>query len=181
VSIAEWEEPAAAAEPSPIAAEFAAELDAVVASKISFATHQNAVPVLRELRVFNAGESLLEDLIVEIETDPPVIVSRTWRVDRIAAGGTANLTNRDVALNAALLMELSEAVRARVILTVRRGGTDGPVLVERTFPVELLARNEWGGSAAMPELLAAFVQPNDPAISRVLKAASEVLRRGRQA
>src|SRR3546814_1256650 len=40
-----------------------------------------------------------------------------------------------------------------------------------------LAPNEWGGARHMPELLAAFVMPNDPAVSRLLKEASEILRR----
>ncbi len=153
------------------------EIDAVVAPKVSFAAHQNAAPVLRELRVVNTGDAAVQDLTVEIEADPPVLAAKRWRIDRIAAGGTAIPADRDVALNGAFLLDLTEAVSARVLLRVRVGGPDGAVLAERGFPIEALARNEWGGGNAMPELLAAFILPNDPAVSRVLKAASDVLHR----
>ncbi|EME1983902.1 hypothetical protein VWW30_004292, partial [Cronobacter sakazakii] len=43
------------------------------------------------------------------------------------------------------------------------------------YPLEALAKNEWGGNV-MVELLPSFVMPNDPAIDRLLKATSDVLR-----
>jgi hypothetical protein len=49
-------------------------------------------------------------------------------------------------------------------------------LAESVFPVELLARNQWGSVGSMAELLPAFAMPNDPAVDRILKSASDVLR-----
>lgn len=151
-------------------------IDAVIAPKLSFATHQNDVPVIRELKLVNLSEAAAEGLILTAEADPPVFAPRDWRFDRIAAGGEVHVTKRDLPLNAGLLLGLSEAVRASVTLSLRRSEA-GEVLAERRVPVELLARNEWGGAAAMPELLAAFTLPNDVAVGRLLRAASEVLRR----
>jgi hypothetical protein len=151
-------------------------IDAVIAPKLSFATHQNDVPVLRELKLVNPGDSPAENIVLTIQADPPVFAAREWRFDRIAGGGEVRVAQRDLPLNAGLLLQLSEAVRATVTLTARRD-TPGAPAAERRIPVELLARNEWGGAAAMPELLAAFALPNDPAVGRLLKAASEVLRR----
>ena len=151
-------------------------IDGVIAPKLSFATHQNDVPVLHELKLVNLGESAAENVVLTIEADPAVFAQREWRFDRIAGGGEVRVTQRDLPLNATLLLQLTEAVRATVTLTARREGSDVPATTRRV-PVELLARNEWGGAAAMPELLAAFSLPNDPAVGRLLKAASEVLRR----
>ena len=151
-------------------------IDAVIAPKVSFATHQNDVPVLRELRLVNPKESVIENVIVTVQADPPVFAPRQWRLDRVDGGGEVRVTQRDLPLNAGLLLQLTEAVRATVTLQARFGDGSEPK-AERRFPVELLARNEWGGAGAMPELLAAFVLPNDPAVGRLLKAASEVLRR----
>jgi len=151
-------------------------IDAVVASKLSFASHQNAVPVLRDLKILNFSEAAVENIVVEISADPQVFEPMQWRIDRIAAGGESHITKRDLKLNAGLLLQLSEAVLATVTLRAHIEGED-IAGTQRDFPIELLARNEWGGSAAMPELLAAFALPNDPAVSRLLKAASEVLRR----
>jgi len=151
-------------------------IDAVIAPKLSFATHQNDVPVLHELKLLNLGDTAAENVLLSVEADPPVFAAREWRFDRIASGGEVHVTQRDLPLNAALLLQLSEAVRATVTLTARIEGSDRHI-TERRVPVELLARNEWGGAGAMPELLAAFALPNDPAIGRLLKAASDVLRR----
>lgn len=161
-----------------IASRFGGELliDAVIAPKLSFATHQNDVPVLHELKLLNLGDTAAENVLLSVESDPPVFAAREWRFDRIASGGEVYVTGRDLPLNAALLLQLSEAVRATVTLTARIEGADG-CIAERRVPIELLARNEWGGAGAMPELLAAFALPNDPAVGRLLKAASDVLRR----
>lgn len=150
-------------------------IDAALVPKLSFASHQNAVPVLRDLRILNLGDGVLENVTVEISADPPVFEPMQWRVDRVLPGGETHITKRDLKLNAGLLLQLSEAVRATVTL---RAWAEGEVQARRDFPVELLARNEWGGAGAMPELLAAFALPNDPATGRLVKAASEVLRRG---
>jgi very-short-patch-repair endonuclease len=152
-------------------------IDAVLASKLSFASHQNAVPVLRDLRILNLGTTVLENIKVEISADPTVFDTKQWQIDRILPGGEAHISKRDLKLNAGLLLQLSEAINATVTL---RAWVEGAAeqQARRDFPVELLARHEWGGALAMPELLAAFALPNDPATGRLLKAASEVLRRG---
>lgn len=151
-------------------------IDAVVVPKLSFASHQNAVPVLRDLKVLNLGGVAVENVVVYICADPPVFEPDQWRIDRIPAGGESHITKRDLKLNAGLLLQLTEAVRATVTLRAHVEGAEGGE-AKRDFPVELLARNEWGGAATMPELLAAFALPNDPAVGKLVKGASEVLRR----
>lgn len=149
------------------------DLRATVARKLGFASHQNAVPVLVDLELASvAGDH--EDLVVELQADPPFLEPRTWRIDRLAEGSSVHVTDRDVTLNAGWLADLAEAVAGTVTLRVARGDE---TLASRAFPVELLGRLEWGGASSMAELLAAFVMPNDPAIDRLLKAASDVLRR----
>jgi hypothetical protein len=123
-------------------------IDAVIAPKVSFVTHQNDVPVLRELKLVNLGETAAEQIILTAEADPPVFAPRSWRLDRIAGGGgEVRVTQRDLSLNAGLLVQLTEAVRATVTLRARREDGTGPE-AERRFPVELLARNEWGDARA---------------------------------
>jgi very-short-patch-repair endonuclease len=152
----------------------AVEIKALVASKIGFASHQNAVPVLRELEIRSVLEDTREDLTLSLKADPPFLSDKTWSIDRLACGATLHVTDRDVPLNAAFLDGLNEGVRGEVILTVEAAGE---TLATSRYSVELLARGEWGGMGAMAELLPAFVMPNDPAVDRVLKAASEVLHR----
>ena len=150
------------------------EIEALIARKIGFASHQNAVPLIRELSLWNKHDTDIEHLTLTLSTDPDFVESRTWQIDRLNAGDRLGIRERDIKLNASYLSGLSESLNADVIMRVSQGDT---VLVEQRLPTELLARTEWGGLSAMPELLAAFCMPNDPAVDRVLKTASQVLRR----
>lgn len=150
------------------------EIEALIARKIGFASHQNAVPLIRELSLWNKHDTDIEHLTLTLSTDPDFVESRTWQIDRLNAGDRLGIRERDIKLNASYLSGLTESLSADVIMRVSQGDT---VLVEQRLPTELLARTEWGGLSAMPELLAAFCMPNDPAVDRVLKTASQVLRR----
>lgn len=149
-------------------------IDAVVAAKLGFASHQNAVPLLRELKVGMEGARAAERLSLRLAADPPFVRPKTWALDRLSPGDALAVADRDVQLDAALLGGLTESVTGCVTLTLV--GADGAELASVTQAVELLAHNEWGGLGAMAELLPAFVMPNDPAVDRVLKAASDALR-----
>lgn len=145
-----------------------------IASKIGFASHQNAVPVLRELEITNEGEETFETLVLSIAADPEFLEVRTWRIDRLAGNSTLHINERDLRLRGGYLNELNETLRGSVTLRVESGEE---VLAESHVPVELLARSEWGGLATMAELLPAFVMPNDRAVDKLLKSTSNVLRR----
>src|SRR3954468_8671083 len=151
-----------------------AQISATVATKIGFASHQNAVPVLRELELSNSGSEAIDDLTVELLADPAFLEPKTWRVDPLPEGSAVHWTARNGKFNAGFLGGVAGSVSGTLTIRIV---ADGAVLASRDFPVEVLGRAEWGGAAAMPELLAAFVTPNDPAVDRVLKAASDVLRR----
>ncbi|MFC6979200.1 hypothetical protein [Microbulbifer taiwanensis] len=143
--------------------------------KINFACHQSAFAVLRELKIENPDtEQDLSDLSVTLEASPAFLKPKTWTVDRLAAGGLLSLKDRDLELDGGFLFGLTESMRGAVTIRVSRAGEP---LVERVIEVELLACNEWGGAGYMPELLAAFCTPNDPAVDRLLGQASQILRK----
>ncbi len=146
-----------------------------VAAKLNFAAHQSAFPVLRELRVENLdARERIDDLVLALHASPAFLREKQWPVDRIEPEGLVTIGDRDLEVDGGFLLGLTESVRGAVGLRLER---NGETLAELSKPVELLAYNEWGGAGFMPELLAAFSTPNDPAIDRILRNASEVLRR----
>ncbi len=147
---------------------------AEIAAKITFATHQSNIPLIADLVIRNGGTADLDGLRLTMRATPPVVAERVWPIDRLSAGTELRIRDRGVALAGGLLAELSERMRADVVFELARGDTR---LASRSFELTALARNEWGGSAHMPELLAAFSMPNDPAVQRLLKEASSVLER----
>lgn len=145
------------------------------AAKLNFACHQSAFAFLRTLRIENKDpDSSLENLLVTLSSNPAFLKSKSWRLDRIAPEGVVPIKNRDIELDGEFLLNLADAVRGSITITVEQSGM---VMAKETKPVELLAYNEWGGAGYMPELLAAFSMPNDPAVDRVLHDASLILRK----
>ncbi|MFG1344604.1 DUF3320 domain-containing protein [Xanthobacter autotrophicus DSM 431] len=143
-----------------------------MAGSFTYASFQNAIPVLRSLRLTNAGERTLTACRLDVSAVPPFLRPKSWTIDRLLAGDEVAITDRRVELDPAYLKDLDEAERGEITFVLSQGQER---LAEARIPVRLLARDEWGGVADMPQLLAAFVMPNDPAVAKLLRAASDKL------
>jgi very-short-patch-repair endonuclease len=151
----------------------AVQVKATVTPKLNLALHQNAVPFIRELSIVNEREEPLRDVVLTLTSEPAFLTTRAWKLEEVGASQTYRLTDLDVDLDGALLATLTEAQGARAVFSLTAGGAE---IARTQVPIELLARNQWGGIGHMPDLVAAFVQPNDPAVDRILKKAAEILR-----
>lgn len=156
----------------------AVRLQVTAITKLNLADFQNAVPALHELAVINETDERIGDLTITITSDPAFLKPRTWSLEAVGPGETYNLTDLDVQLDGALLSHLTEADPATLRLELRNRETPATLIAQRECVIELLARNQWGGIGHLPEMVAAFVQPNDPAVDRVLKAAAQALQGG---
>ena len=146
---------------------------AETAAKLNFAAHQSSFAFVRDLRIVNNDAAVtLSKVVVTLSASPAFLKPKSWHLDRLASSGTVAIRNRDVELDGGFLLDLTESIRGTVTFLVEQ---DGLILARETKAVELLAYNEWGGGGYMPELLAAFSMPNDPAIDRVLRDASAIL------
>ena len=146
------------------------------AAKLNFACHQSSFAYLQDLRVENNDpHTQLDDVLVTLSANPDFLKPKSWILDRIAPEGIRPIKDRDIQLDGDFLLNIADSVSGVVTVKVEQSGS---VIAETHIPVELLAYNEWGGSGFMPDLLAAFSMPNDPAVDRILRDASLILRRG---
>ena len=150
-----------------------ARLTATFQPALNAALWQNHVPVLADLSLMNLGEATLDEVVIDLACEPAVIRPRSWHVQQLGPGSIQADLDRDVQLDGAMLEALTEAVRGSVTLTARCAGT---VVAQCQQDVRVLAHNQWGGTAGLPDILAAFVQPNDPAVARIARDASDLLR-----
>ena len=93
-------------------------------------------------------------------------------VDQVLMGNRITLETLELKPDMTRLMEMTEAVQTHFTLTVEM---EGRVVHTETHPLTLMAYDQWSGTSVMPELLASFVTPNHPALSRVSVAASKLL------
>ncbi|AVS70338.1 DNA helicase [Paracidovorax avenae] len=163
-------------EDSPVVAEL--KIDVTLIAKLNLADFQNAVPLLRDLSLINETEQSYEQVELLLTSDPPFLKPRRWRIDALAARSRYPIRDLDLNLDGGLLARLTEAEMATVSLALRAAHADAstPALAQRDARLELLPRNQWGGISHLPDLVAAFVQPNDPAVDRLLKRTADVLR-----
>ena len=150
-------------------------INAEVSAKLNYAAYQSQVPLLHDLRVENLHTTqYVEDLVLTLTTNPAFVQNQQWFLDRIAPQGVVSIPDREPEINSDFLLNCTESMRGEVVFQVNKGEF---TLAKCSKPIEILAYNEWGGGGFKPELLAAFSMPNDPAIDRVLRNASDVLRR----
>ena len=151
-------------------------IEVSLAAKLSLADFQNAIPLLQELALVSTLPNDSGELELSLISTPAFVTSKTWRLESVRAGDRYRIRDLDLHLDWALLTRLTEAETATVTLSVKTAGREGKPIAELSKSVELLPRNQWGGLSHLPDMVAAFVQPNDPAVDKVLKKAAELLR-----
>ena len=140
---------------------------------LGYASIQNSVPVVRSLRLTNHGAETLENLQVLITCNPRFALGIKVRFDRLGPSETRRISPVDLHPDHTFLAELQESVNAAIKVSVLTGTDE---LAHTAQPVEVLAYDQWAGTRALPELLAAFCMPNNPAVDVLIAAASKLLR-----
>ncbi|WP_291237599.1 DUF3320 domain-containing protein [Gemmobacter sp.] len=147
-------------------------LHPVLAARVNFATAQNGVAIIKRLGIENFGPDPVENIRLTLSANPAILREKTWTIDRIPAGTTLQLGDLETPLDTVLLSGLDEAEIGQLELRLTARGLEETT---HPYPIEMLARDEWGGLAEMENILAAFVSPNQPYIARILKDASRIL------
>ena len=91
---------------------------------LGYASIQNAVPVVRSLRLTHRGERALVDVEVRIACTPPFAEGIRLRFDRLAPGESRRIAPVDLRPDHAWLGELQESVLAAIEVTVRAEGLE---------------------------------------------------------
>lgn len=149
------------------------EIEVEADATLGYASIQNSVPVVRSLRLTNHGAEPLESLQVLITCNPQFAQGIKLCFDRLAPGEIRRVSPVDLHPDHSYLAELQEAVQAVVKVTVLTGTNE---LAHKAQPLEVLAYDQWAGTRALPELLAAFCMPNNPAVDVIIGKASKLLR-----
>ncbi|MDR2675780.1 MAG: DUF4011 domain-containing protein, partial [Opitutaceae bacterium] len=110
--------------------------------------------------------------MIRVATEPVFAVPAKIRIQSIEAGGEFRVPPLDLKLSHDFLAGLNEKVAGWLKVEVVAGDA---VLCSRIESISLLARNEWCGLVSLPEILAAFILPNDPALMPILRRASDLL------
>lgn len=150
---------------------------------VNFALVHNRVSPIVTVVVTNRGEEPTDDVTLTFEIDPPatlpdapVVAPLVVPVGAIDARSEMEIPSHQLSwrLSPAPFVGLDEATLTGIHLTVRLGDGPSAIVVRDSADLRLLTADEWW-AVSVPESLAAFVRPNDPAIGALLTEASELL------
>jgi hypothetical protein len=110
---------------------------------LGYASIQNAVPVLRSLRLTNHTDETLERLVVLVTCAPRFAQGVKLQFDKLAPGETRRISPIDLKPEHSYLSELQEAVRASIRVSVVQGTNE---LAHVEQPMTVLAYDQWAGT-----------------------------------
>jgi very-short-patch-repair endonuclease len=141
---------------------------------IGYVSIQNSVPVIRSVRVTNKSLGELQAIQVLVRCNPAFAKGAHIRFDRLRPDETRTISPIDLQPDHSYLAGLQEGLVASLTVTVVEADKE---LLQVTRDVQVLAYDQWAGTRALPELLAAFSMPNNPAIDILVGKASKLLRK----
>ena len=137
---------------------------------INYSMLNSGMEACTQFIVENRDERDWQDLTVRLAGD--AVKESVSHVDSLGQGSSVQLRSVHITPDISMLASMTEAVETTFTVTISMGDE---LLFEQTYPLSLLAYDQWTGTEVMPELLAAFVVPNSPLVPQVLVRAGKVL------
>ena len=144
------------------------------AQSFSYARMQNNIPAIRSITLKNSEKEPLKDLRLSIKFDPAFSETHESVISELPARGRVVLDNIKLFPSAGFLANLTEKQEGTMTVICE---ADGNEITREQCPVTLLPYDYWEGVNHEPELLAAFVLPNHPAVRPILQRTTERLQK----
>ncbi len=139
---------------------------------INFAFQQNGIQAIRSMTIVNDTEEALRDVTLHIFSPASLCLPYSKHFDTIPARSALDAGAAELTLDAQKLATMTEKYEDSFLVSLSQ---NSETLWEERLPITVLAYDQWHGYASHPELLAAFVTPNHPAISQILGQAAVLL------
>lgn len=137
---------------------------------LNYSMQYNHYNSLIECVLKNDGAAMWID--IEISINGEMFTPSIVHIDAVPAGSHIEVKDLSINVEPSLLIELTEGIESKFILAIKCGGEK---LFSKEFSIKLMAYDQWTGLAIRPELLASFVTPNYPLLSKISVTASKFL------
>lgn len=139
---------------------------------VNFAMQQNRISVIRDFSIENLTEEILQNLKIELTADPEFTTAIPISIEVINAKEKIRVEIPKLNLSANYFAGLTERISGDISLKIY---SQAELLLEEKYPINVLAYDQWGGIAVLPEMLSAFITPNHPATLPIIKRAATIL------
>lgn len=139
---------------------------------INFAIQQNGASIIHQLSIENTTPAPLKDIQVQITTEPTFGNAAPIAVAQIPPNESICLSSFNLTLSANYFTQLTERLSGNLKIEIT---SEAESVFCQTYPIDILAYDQWGGLNVLPEMLAAFITPNHTAIVPIIKRAASIL------
>ena len=147
--------------------------DLMYFSVVNFAMQQNKYRYIQKIAITNTTDYRIDNVWLTLSFEPQFAENISIRVGTVMPGQIIELgqDHFDINLSFDFLVGLTESVKGYNVIDLYSGET---LVYHEKYDVNVLTLEEcpW---CMLPELIAAFVMPNHPVLSGVLRRASEIL------
>jgi hypothetical protein len=149
-------------------------LQVLALPRLNYALAHCGLPLIPSLEISNSSCEAAQDVLVKswVATD----YGEPWQktIPEIPPRESHVEKNIIIPLRKSRLQEVQEAEKANLRVDIY---TEGALQVSETFPMEVLAYNEWYYHPDISETMACFVQPNSEAIEKIISLVRDRLRK----
>lgn len=124
---------------------------------INFAIQQNGASIIHQLSIENTTPAPLKDIQVQITTEPTFGNAAPIAVAQIPPNESICLSSFNLTLSANYFTQLTERLSGNLKIEIT---SEAESVFCQTYPIDILAYDQWGGLNVLPEMLAAFITPN---------------------
>ncbi|MBA9076829.1 DUF3320 domain-containing protein [Rufibacter quisquiliarum] len=150
----------------------AVDIEFIYSPSINYAMQQNHVSVVRKLRVANISGMDLQNISIELTSEPEFAAVWKYHIDALKTDESFELEAVHLKISSTYLSTLTEKEAGSFRLTVT--AESQPIFTE-DYPISVLAYDQWSGYTSLPEMLAAFVTPNHAEVLNIIRKAAPIL------
>lgn len=136
------------------------------------AMHCNRIPLIRSLRLTSLSETELRDVRITVTFSPAFAAPFETSAALIEPQETVEISPVKITLLPEFLSSLTESTEGVITVSAYAGEE---TLAVSTFETNILAADQWTGISVMPELTAAYITPNHPAVAQTVNKAAHYL------
>lgn len=139
---------------------------------INFAMQQNRISIVRQLTIENLTDKALKNIRIVLTAEPEFGDVVPISIEAIPVNEIVNSEPFKLNLSTNYFAQLTERLSGDLILEIFSGEES---VFKQSYPIDILAYDQWGGISVLPEMLSAFITPNHPATIPIIKRASVIL------
>lgn len=139
---------------------------------INYAFYSNGISPVSEIVIKNESDDDYSAVTLRIWSEQQFVEMTELNIEKISAHSEFSIKAPELKLDSAMLASLTEGVRDSLYLTLVN---DRGLLCKYSSEIRVLAFDEWCGSQFFPEIIAAYVTPNHPAVTSINASAAGLL------